>query len=290
MILRIALALSLVATTAHAQTTPAPAPTGPQGMVDSPCEGLPPIPHVLIDYVREMYKPGHTGPVPLPTGAGLAEFNTYRAAQAEHAKVDFGNLCYYRTDNAKLLAGPASGHSVVFMGDSITQTWGIADEPFFSNGIVDRGISGQTTPQMLLRFMNDVVALHPKVVHIMAGTNDLAGNTGANSPQDYRNNIMAMVALAKANGIKVILASIPPTAGFTWKPEVKPVNLVPLNAWLKDYAAKNGLVFVDYTVVLKTPEGALKPEFTADGVHPNYAGFMAMEPLTRAALAKAMKR
>jgi lysophospholipase L1-like esterase len=298
-ILRTALALSLLSTsTAYAQTAPAPAPTpaatpaptGPQGMVDNPCEGVPPIPPALVDYVRNMFKPGQTGPAPAPTAAALAEVNAYRTAQAEHAKVDFPNLCYYRADNAKLLAGPASGHTVVFMGDSITQTWGLADEPFFTNGIVDRGISGQTTPQMVLRFMADVVALHPQVVHIMAGTNDLAGNTGANSPQDYKNNIMTMVALAKANGIRVILASIPPTAGFTWKPDVKPTNLRALNAWLKDYAAKEGLVFVDYVSVLQTPEGALKPEFTADGVHPNYKGFMAMEPLTRAALAKAMKK
>jgi acyl-CoA thioesterase-1 len=285
-LLRAALALSLLsASTAYAQTTPAPAPAGPQGMVDNPCEGVPPIPASVVAYVREMFKPGRTGPMP----AIPPEYAAYRAAQAEHAKVDFGNLCYYRADNARLLAGPASGHKIVFMGDSITQTWGLADESFFTNGIVDRGISGQTTPQMVLRFMADVVALHPQVVHIMAGTNDLAGNTGANSPQDYKNNIMTMVALAKANGIKVILASIPPTAGFTWKPDVKPLNLRPLNAWLKDYAAKEGLVFVDYVSVLQTPEGALKPEFTADGVHPNHAGFMAMEPLTRAALAKAMK-
>lgn len=286
-LLRTALALSLLsASAAYAQTAPTPVPAAPQGMVDNPCEGVPPIPDSVVAFVRETFKKGRTGPMP----AIPAEFAAYRAAQAEHAKVDFGNLCYYRADNARLLAGPAAGRRVIFMGDSITQTWGLADEPFFTGGIVDRGISGQTTPQMVLRFTNDVVALHPQVVHIMAGTNDLAGNTGANSPQDYKNNIMTMVALAKANGIKVILASIPPTAGFTWKPDVKPLNLRPLNAWLKDYAAKQGLVFVDYVSVLQTPEGALKPEFTADGVHPNYEGFMAMEPLTRAALAKAMKK
>lgn len=272
--------LMVMGTEAEAQV----APTGPQGMVDDPCAGVPPIPPAVIDYVREVYKPNRTGPLP----AIPAEFAAYRAAQAEHAKVDFANLCYYRADNARLLAGPAEAHRVVFMGDSITQTWAFADEHFFVDGIVNRGISGQTTPQMVLRFMADVVALHPKVVHIMAGTNDLAGNTGANSPQDYKNNIMAMVAMAKANGIKVILASIPPTIGFSWKPEVKPTNLIPLNTWLKDYAAKNGLIFVDYASVLRTPEGALKPEFTADGVHPNYLGFAAMAPLTRAALAKAL--
>jgi lysophospholipase L1-like esterase len=281
-----AAALLSIAGTAGAQT--APAAPALQGMVEDPCLGVPPIPPALVNYVRDMYRPNRTGPMPAVPPEAMAEVNAYRTAQAEHAKVDFANLCYYRADNIRLMAAPAADRRIVFMGDSITQTWGLADEGFFTGGVINRGISGQTTPQMLLRFMADVVALHPRVVHIMAGTNDLAGNTGPTSAQDYKNNILAMVAMAKANGIRVILASIPPTAGFSWKPEVKPVMLVPLNAWLKDYAAKEGLIFVDYASVLRTPEGALKPEFTADGVHPNHAGFMAMEPLTRAALAKAL--
>jgi lysophospholipase L1-like esterase len=272
-------ALLCMSVSAQAQTAP------PQGMVDNPCAGVPVVPDSVMAYMQSIYVPGRTGPLP----AYPPEAATYRAAALEWAKTDWGNLCRYRADNERLLAGPASGRQVVFMGDSITQAWPFADAALFANGVVNRGISGQTSPQMVLRFMSDVVALHPRVVHIMAGTNDLAGNTGPNSAADYKNNIITMVTLAKANGIRVILASIPPTAGFTWKPDVKPVLLAPLNAWLKDYAAKQGLIFVDYAAVLRTPEGALKPEFTFDGVHPNYEGYAAMAPLTRAALAKAMK-
>ena len=276
----LAASLLCLSATAHAQTT------APQGMVDNPCVGYPEMPPAVMDFMKARYVPGQTGPLPpIP-----AEFATYRAATVEWAKVDWGNLCRYRADNERLLAGPASGREVVFMGDSITQAWPLADTALFTNGVVNRGISGQTSPQMVLRFMSDVVALHPRAVHIMAGTNDLAGNTGPNSAQDFKNNIVAMVTLAKANGIRVILATIPPTAGFTWKPEVKPVQLVPLNAWLKAYAAKEGLIYVDYWSVLSTPEGALKPGFTYDGVHPNYEGYAAMAPLTRGALAKALKR
>lgn len=264
----------------------AAAQTAPQGMVEEPCAGVPVIPPAVVSYVQSIYVPGRTGPVPAPPPEAAA----YRAAALEWAKTDWGNLCRYHADNQALIAGPASGRRVVFMGDSITQNWLFADASLFTGGVVNRGISGQTSPQMVLRFMRDVVALHPQLVHLMAGTNDLAGNTGPNAAQDYRNNIVAMVTLAKANGIKVILASIPPTSGFSWRPEVKPVLLAPLNAWLKDYAAKQGLIFVDYASVLRTPEGALRPEFTFDGVHPNYEGYAAMAPLTRAALAKALKR
>jgi lysophospholipase L1-like esterase len=210
----------------------------------------------------------------------------FRKAQAEARKSDWPDLCRYREDNQRLRAGPSSGRRIVFIGDSITQNWGIADPAFFSGGVVNRGISGQTSPQILLRFQADVVALKPRVVHIMAGTNDLAGNTGPNSAEDYRNNIRTMVAIAKANRIRVILASIPPAAGFTWKPALKPAPmLAELNAWLKSYARAEKIIFLDYHGALATPGGALRADLTFDGVHPNHAGYQVMEPLVRKALA-----
>lgn len=155
-----------------------------------------------------------------------------------------------------------------------------------SGGIVNRGISGQTTPQMLLRFQADVVALRPKLVHIMAGTNDIAGNSGPNAVEDYKNNIRAMVTLAKANGIKVVLASIPPAARFAWKPELQRApRVAELNAWLKAYAAAEKLGYLDYHGSLTTRDGALQPMLTFDGIHPNHAGYQVMAPLARRALA-----
>lgn len=255
----------------------------PQGMVDHPCEGLAiPVPDAVLAYLKQMAAlPPGVAPPPRPP-----ELADYRKADSAARKSDWADLCRYRADNERLRAGPASGRRIVFMGDSITYIWGADDPGLFSGGVVNRGISGQTTPQMLLRFQADVVALQPAAVHIMAGTNDLAGNTGPNSAEDYRNNIRAMVTLAKANGIKVILASIPPAAGFAWKPALKPTPLIAeLNAWLKSYAEAEGQTFLDYHAALATPEGALRPELTFDGVHPNHAGYQVMAPLTRKALA-----
>lgn len=254
-----------------------------EGMVGQPCAGLAvPVPDTVLAYLKQvaLLPPGTTPP---PPPAALAD---YRKADREARKSDWADLCRYRADNERLRAGPAAARRVVFMGDSITQFWGIDDPALFSDGVVNRGISGQTTPQMLLRFQADVVALKPAAVHIMAGTNDLAGNTGPNSAEDYRNNIRAMVTLAKANGIKVILASIPPAAGFAWKPALKPTPLIAeLNAWLKSYAEAEGQAFLDYHTALATPEGALRPDLTFDGVHPNHAGYQVMAPLARKALA-----
>ena len=196
----------------------------------------------------------------------------------------------YRADNVRLVAGPAAARQVVFMGDSITQGWGLADPAFFGPGHVNRGISGQTTPQMLARFQADVVTLRPRVVHIMAGTNDVAGNTGPTSVQDIRNNIVAMVTLAKAGGAKVVLASIPPAASFNWAPALKPADQIrEMNAWLKAYAREQGLTYVDYYAAMATPDGAMKPELTFDGVHPDAAGYRVMRPLAEAALRQALR-
>ena len=264
------------ATTASAQ------PAVPVGMVAKPCEGLAiSLPEAVKTYYRANLALGQTATRPPEP----AELPVYRQANLEARKSDWADLCRHRADNERLLAGPAAGRRVVFMGDSITQIWGVDDPDFFSGGIVNRGIGGQTTPQMLVRFQADVVALKPQLVHIMAGTNDVAGNTGPSSAEDYKNNIKAMVTLAKASGIKVILASIPPAATFTWKPALKPAGqIVELNAWLKAYAKVEKLGFVDYHSALATPDGALRPELTFDGVHPNHAAYQVMAPLARKAL------
>ncbi|MGK6320401.1 GDSL-type esterase/lipase family protein [Sphingomonas sp. DT-204] len=190
---------------------------------------------------------------------------------------DFGHLFRYRDDNAALLA---SGRPVdiVFMGDSITEGWRDKRPGFFIPGRIGRGIGGQTTPQMLVRFQPDVIDLKPRAVHIMAGTNDIAGNTGPMTEEAMRDNFRAMTTLARANGIHVILASIPPAAAFPWRPglDVK-APIASLNRWLKSYAARIGATWVDYHPALADASGAMKPGLASDGVHPTEAGYAAME-------------
>ena len=173
---------------------------------------------------------------------------------------------------------------LIFIGDSITEFWSAGDPALFGPGIVNRGISGQTSSQMLVRFWPDVVALNPGAVHIMAGTNDLAENTGHVSDETYQNNIRAMVTLAQANGISVILASIPPAGSFGWRPELKPdVRIAALNEWLEAYADETGAVFVDYHSLLSADGSAMSPDLTHDGVHPHSLGYAAMnEAATKA--------
>jgi lysophospholipase L1-like esterase len=189
---------------------------------------------------------------------------------------DFGHLFRYRDDNT---AVRASGQRVgiVFMGDSITQGWREKRPGFFTPGRIGRGISGQTTPQMLVRFQPDVIDLRPRVVHIMAGTNDIAGNTGPMTEEATRDNFRAMTTLAKANGIRVILASVPPADKFPWGPglDVK-TSIAALNRWLKGHAAEAGATWVDYHPALADASGAMKPGLAYDGVHPTEAGYDAM--------------
>lgn len=201
---------------------------------------------------------------------------------------DWAWQCRYRAENAAI--DPAHPPRAVFMGDSITEGWIAADPAFFAQGYADRGISGQTSPQMLVRFWQDVIALHPRVVHIMAGTNDIAGNTGPTTPEAYQNAIRAMVTLAKANRIVVILGAIPPSVRFGWAPEQRPGPWIArLNAWLRDYARAEGLVFADYHTALAGPGGELPPHLGPDGVHPSVAGYAAMRPVAEEAIAAAEK-
>ncbi|WP_454884710.1 SGNH/GDSL hydrolase family protein [Sphingomonas oryzagri] len=203
---------------------------------------------------------------------------------------DFGQVCRYHAANAALVASRQPVR-VVFMGDSITDNWQSLDTTMFAGGLVDRGISGQTTPQMLVRFREDVIALHPQAVHIMAGTNDIAGNTGAETLAFVQGNIETMAELAKLHGIKVILASIPPAAAFPWSPGKQPApQIVAFNAWLRDYAAHNGFTYLDYHAALADAQGGMKPGLSSDGVHPTAEGYAIMRPLALAAIAKTLGR
>jgi lysophospholipase L1-like esterase len=201
---------------------------------------------------------------------------------------DWPNLAKYRDDDARLGA-PAKGESrVVFMGDSITESWALADF-FASKPYVNRGISGQTTPQMLLRFRQDVIALQPRVVVILAGTNDIAENTGPITLEAIEDNLMSMVDVAKRNGIRVVFSSLVPAFQYPWRPELAPVEKIRvLNDWIKDYAAKEGLIFLDYYSALANEKRGLRAELTEDGVHPNKAGYAIMAPLAEKAIAAAL--
>jgi lysophospholipase L1-like esterase len=155
---------------------------------------------------------------------------------------------------------------------------------------LDRGISGQTTSQMLVRFRQDVIDLHPAVVHIMAGTNDVAGNTGVTTLADIEGNLASMAELAHAHGIRVILASVPPSNHFDWQPHVKPAQPIrELNAWIRRYARTHHCIYADYYDAMATKQGAMRPGLSSDGVHPTAKGFAVMEPLARQAIAEALK-
>lgn len=203
---------------------------------------------------------------------------------------DFGMTGYYADDNAKLLASKAA-IDVVFMGDSITEGWMDKRPGFFTRGRIDRGIGGQTTPQMVLRMMSDVVALRPRAVHIMGGTNDIAGNTGPMTAQMSENNILAMTDIAQRHGIKVLIASVPPAGQFPWAPNIRTrPAIAELNRRLKLVARDTGSTWVDYHPVLDDGTGAMKPGMAVDGVHPSEAGYDAMAKVVDPILAKLLGR
>jgi len=201
---------------------------------------------------------------------------------------DWPDLAKYQEEDAKL-GPPAKGESrVVFLGDSITEFWALSDS-FHGKTYVNRGISGQTTPQILLRFRQDVIALKPKVVVILAGTNDIAENTGPTTLAAIEDNLTSMVDLAKRNGIRLVLSSLLPALQYPWRPDIPPVEKIrALNDWIKDYAAKEGLVFLDYHSAMANDKRGLKAELSDDGVHPNKAGYAVMAPLAEKAIAAAL--
>ena len=205
---------------------------------------------------------------------------------------DWPNLERFRAENATL-SKPAEGENrVVFMGNSITQGWVEKRADFFKNNpYVNRGISGQTTPQMLIRFRQDVIALQPKVVVILAGTNDIAGNTGPSTLEMIEDNLASMAELANANGIKVILSSVLPVLDYPWKKGLEPAEkIVTLNTWMKAYCEKKGFIYLDYFTSMADERHGMKAELSYDGVHANVAGYKIMEPLVQAAIQQALKK
>jgi lysophospholipase L1-like esterase len=213
--------------------------------------------------------------------------------RAQRILKDWANLGRYAPDNAKVGA-PAPGEDrVVFMGDSITDAWGRRMGRFFpGKPYLNRGISGQTTPQMLIRFRPDVLALQPKAVVILAGTNDIAGNTGPMTLEQIEGNLQSMAELAKANGIRVVLCSVLPVCdSIRPQSDRRPMEKIKaLNAWIQEYAGKSGAVYLDYFSAMLDDKGVLRQDLTYDGLHPNDAGYAVMEPLAAAAIAKALRK
>ena len=215
----------------------------------------------------------------------------WKKAQEDQLHNDWANFGRFRADN-KLVAMPAKGEKrVVFMGNSITEGWIRLDPAFFSGKpYVNRGISGQTTPQMLVRFKPDVVNLKPSVVVILAGINDIAGNTGPSTLEMIEDNLSSMVEIAQANGIKVVLSSVLPAYDFPWRPGMEPAEkVVRLNEWIKNYADKHNCIYLDYFTQMADAKHALKAEYTDDGVHPTLAGYKIMDPLVEEAIQRALK-
>jgi len=222
----------------------------------------------------------------VPAGCG-EQPKTAPALQPPLLLTDWAWLGRYREDNAKLAAA-GTKIDVVFLGDSITEGWARTDADFLSKGNVGRGISAQTTPQLLVRMFPDVVALKPRVVHIMAGTNDIAHNTGPMTAQDTQNNFRAMCAIARANQIRVVLGSAPPASKYWWRPEVQPkAEVLALNDWLRGYAKEIGAQYADYAGAISDSKGNVKLELAQDEVHPTAAGYAAMRPVAEAAIAAA---
>ena len=237
---------------------------------------------------------------PTPGPADPCAEVTARAIRAENRLKDFAALARYRDDNAKVMA-PASGDDrVVFMGDSITDSW---DDPkyggfFPGKPYIDRGISGQTTPQMLIRFRPEVIALQAKVVVILAGTNDIAGNTGPMTLQAIEDNLTSMFELAHANGIRVVFASLLPISDYEKNKDGQPIirskqrppeQITALNAWMKKFAAAHGQIYLDYFSAMADDKGFLQEELSEDGLHPNQKGYDIMATLAEKAIVTALK-
>lgn len=226
--------------------------------------------------------------------AANPDLQKVRSDLAKDQKIlqDWANLARYRDENAKLNPPMGGEQRVVFMGDSITDGWGRSQGSKFFPGrpYVNRGISGQTTPQMLIRFRPDVIALQPKAVVILAGTNDIAGNTGPETLDQIEGNLESMAQLAKTNGIRVVLASVMPVCDYIkpQTPQRPPDKIVALNDWIKNYCARNGCVYLDYYAAMVDEKGMLKQELTYDGLHPNNVGYEVMAPLAQKAIEQAL--
>ena len=232
-------------------------------------------------------------PAPSIPSTGFPGLDRYRASRIAVFTDDYGQLKRYREADAELGAPAPNEKRVVFFGDSITDLWKLADY-FPGKPYVNRGIGGQTTPQMLARFREDVIDLDPKVVVILAGTNDIAGNTGPMRNEEIEANLASMAELARVHSLRFVLASILPVHNYTDRAkdffEQRPMARIrQLNEWLRDYSEKNGIVYLDYFSALVDDKGMLKRELSDDGLHPNAAGYKIMAPLAEAAIEKAMR-
>ncbi|HEX8848398.1 MAG TPA: SGNH/GDSL hydrolase family protein [Gemmatimonadaceae bacterium] len=242
-------------------------------------------PRILVSLSAAAFVAACT-PRPAPTPAAAPAPSP--AEQRLHT--DWAWLGRYRADNAALGAPKPGENRVVFMGNSITEGWARYFPTMFAGKpYVDRGISGQTTPQMLVRFRQDVVALQPKVVVVLAGINDIAGNTGPSSLEMIEDNLASMAEIARANGIRVVLSSVLPAYDFPWRRGMEPAPKVrALNDWIRSYAAAHDAVYLDYWSAMADARGGLPDSLASDGVHPNEKGYRIMAPLADAAIARAL--
>jgi acyl-CoA thioesterase I len=216
---------------------------------------------------------------------------TSQAVTPSVVQADWANLAAYHDANASLPPPIPGKPRIVFLGDSITQGWELGTSKLVRGELINRGISGQTTPQILLRFRQDVINLQPNIVHIIAGTNDIAENTGRTTLEAIENNLMSMVDLAQKNGIRVVLASLPPAADFPWRPGLSPAaKIVALDRWIRDYASKKGLIFIDYHAQLADAQQGFKTALSDDGVHPNKDGYTVMSRVAYEAFQKISRK
>jgi lysophospholipase L1-like esterase len=234
-------------------------------------------------------EPGNLPETKAPAAAPVTA--TQKSADCK-ANLDWPGLGRYKEADLALTPSAAGENRVVFMGDSITDGWHFndADGSFPGKPYINRGISGQTTPQMVVRFRQDVIALKPKVVVILAGTNDIAGNTGPMTLEQTEDNLASMADLAAGNNIRVVLCSITPAFDYPWKPGLTPApKILAVNAWMKAYAAQKGYVYVDYHSAMKDARNGLPSTLSKDGVHPLPAGYAVMAPLVEAGIQKALR-
>jgi lysophospholipase L1-like esterase len=238
--------------------------------------------------------PAQTAPQvrpPIPS-TGYPGLDQYRASRISIYTDDFGELARYRAANAAI-APPAPGENrVVFLGDSITDYWKLPDY-FAGKPYVNRGIDGQTTPQMLVRFRQDVINLHPKVLVVLAGTNDIAGVTGPARNEDIEANYASMAELAHSHGVRMVFASVLPVNNYSQDAKesfaLRPrERILALNKWLKNYCANNGVIYLDYFSAMVDDKGMLRKDLSDEGLHPNAAGYKIMAPLAEKAIAQAL--
>ncbi|HEY1880838.1 MAG TPA: GDSL-type esterase/lipase family protein [Caulobacteraceae bacterium] len=254
------------------------------GIVDDPCAVLPPMPPAIAAFeaaLRKAVEEHRPLPTPTPDLPAAAE-----RWMRERQPLDYPNLCKYAAANAAL--PPPTSDRIVFLGDSITEFWSVMDPTLFDGDRVNRGISGQTTVQMLGRFRADVIALKPRTLHLLGGVNDIAGNTGPTTLACILDNVMSMVELALAHDIRVVLGAATPATRFHWRPDLMAQpHIRHLNDGFRAFAAKAGIVFADYYEVLADAEGGMRDGASDDGVHPNRTGYSIIRPVVERSLADA---